>query len=244
MTTSSCSIQVEQRQYSNRHASGSTAAKIEKYTFSKSEIKVMSSKKVLMFAIWVFGVVFAASICIGLSSEIAMAGQKGHCKNDRKFTTEFYLQDCTFANDDSEGANRYFSLQPGHELVLEGEEDGEEIHVWINVTEETENIEVPDIGLVSTRVVEEWEWVDGVLVEVSRNFFARCKETNDIYYFGEDVDICEAGLESDNGGFLCGGGRAGSSRGMARGKKWRNARLDYAGNLPAGVKVFPGDSMG
>ena len=142
----------------------------------------------------------------GLSGGIASADDECNilgCDDDCEFTTDFRLQDCEFDNDDSGGANPYFSLQPGYQLVLEGEEDGEDIRVWINVTDDVEEITVPGIGTVSTRVVEELEWVDGVLVEVSRNFFARCEQTNDIYYFGEDVDICEAGLEPYYGGFLC-----------------------------------------
>jgi hypothetical protein len=46
---------------------------------------------------------------------------------------------------------------------------------------------------VRARVIEERELVDGELAEVSRNFFARCRETNDVFYFGEDVDIYEDG---------------------------------------------------
>jgi len=34
---------------------------------------------------------------------------------------------------------------------------------------------------VDARVVEEREWVDGVLVEVSRNLFAICDKTNDVF---------------------------------------------------------------
>jgi hypothetical protein len=45
------------------------------------------------------------------------------------------------------------------------------------------------VGDVETRVVEEMEWEDGELIEVSRNFFAICIETNSVFYFGEDVDI-------------------------------------------------------
>jgi hypothetical protein len=42
---------------------------------------------------------------------------------------------------------------------------------------------------VDTRVVEEREFKNGVLAEVSRNFFAICSATNSVVYFGEDVDI-------------------------------------------------------
>ena len=45
--------------------------------------------------------------------------------------------------------------------------------------------------------MEEREWEkDGdelILVEVSRNFFAICKQTNSVFYFGEEVDDDEDG---------------------------------------------------
>jgi hypothetical protein len=117
------------------------------------------------------------------------------CKNDYKFTQEFRLKDCTFDNDDKKGANPYFSLDPGYRLVLSGEEDGEEIFVVITVTEDTEWV-----GQVKTRVVEEFEWVDDELVEKSWNYFARCKETNAVYYFGEWVDNYEDGVVVNHDG--------------------------------------------
>jgi hypothetical protein len=46
---------------------------------------------------------------------------------------------------------------------------------------------------VETRVLEEKESKAGNLVEVSRNYFAICKPTNDAFYFGEDVDIYKDG---------------------------------------------------
>jgi hypothetical protein len=129
------------------------------------------------------------SLVIG--STLAWAG----CPDDDDFTTEFRLEDCMFDNDDKKGANPYFSLEPGYQLVLEGEEDDEEIFVVITVTEDTEWV-----GKVKTRVVEESEWVDGQLVEVSLNYFARCEETNAVYYFGELVDNYEDGVLVDHEG--------------------------------------------
>ncbi len=147
----------------------------------------MFSRKMLTFAISVLGVVFAVSVCIGLSGSIAMA----QCPDDGEFTTEFLLQDCMFR---TTGNNPYFKLWPGYQLVLEGSEDGEFIRAVITVLEDTEEIDLSaeGIGRVKTRVVEEREWVseDGEeweLKEISRNFFARCKQTNAVYYFGEDV---------------------------------------------------------
>ena len=177
----------------------------------------------------------------GLSGGIASADDDCNiwgCDDDCEFTTDFRLEDCTFDNDDSKGANPYFSLEPGYQLELEGEEDGEEIRVWIYVTENKEKITVPGIGKVSTRVVEEWEWVDGLLVEVSRNFFARCKQTNDIYYFGEDVDICEAGLEPDDGGFLCEGDEPDHEGAWQAGQNGAKAGLIMPGTFLLGSRYF------
>jgi hypothetical protein len=82
------------------------------------------------------------------------------------------------------GENRYFVLKPGFQLVLEGENE----KVAITVLDETKQI-----GGITTRVVEEREEKNGKLVEVSKNYFAICKDTGDVFYFGEDVDIYKDG---------------------------------------------------
>lgn len=121
-----------------------------------------------------------AFACLALPSGFAGA------QDESQFTTRFRLEDCKFK---TTGANPHFILKPGYRLVLEGEEEGEEIRVVKTVLFKTQNIFVPGIGKVPTRVVEEREYVDDDLIEVSRNFFAICDKTNDVYYFGEDVDI-------------------------------------------------------
>ena len=52
----------------------------------------------------------------------------------------------------------------------------------VTVLEETKKI-----AGIETRIVEERELVDGKEKEVSRNYFAICKRTNNVYYFGEDA---------------------------------------------------------
>jgi hypothetical protein len=42
---------------------------------------------------------------------------------------------------------------------------------------------------VTTRVVVEQSYEDGKLVELARNFFAADRDTCDVFYFGEEVDI-------------------------------------------------------
>ncbi|MEZ4483569.1 MAG: hypothetical protein R2864_02895 [Syntrophotaleaceae bacterium] len=85
-------------------------------------------------------------------------------------------------------------------IRLEGEEDKELVQVQITVLDETVDIDLGALGLgiVTTRVLEEMEWIDEKLVEVSRNYYARCAETNSVFYFGEDVEI----YEYDDGGNL------------------------------------------
>jgi hypothetical protein len=95
---------------------------------------------------------------------------------EKKWTDSFHLEDCTFS---SVGRNRFFILQPGHQLVLESNEE----KVVITVTNETK-----EIAGIETRVVEEREEENGTLKEVSRNFFAICQEHGDVFYFGEEVD--------------------------------------------------------
>lgn len=82
------------------------------------------------------------------------------------------------------GANDYFILKPGYQLTLQGEEDGKNVVLIITVLNDTKIIDG-----VETRVVEEKESKAGKLIEVSRNYFALDKRNNDVYYFGEAVDI-------------------------------------------------------
>jgi hypothetical protein len=102
------------------------------------------------------------------------------------FTSEFFLDDCTFSN---VGDNRFFPLRPGAFLVLEGVDHDELERVVITVLDE-----IKTINGIDCRVIEENETADGEVVEISRNFFAQCNETGDVFYFGEEVDIYEDGV--------------------------------------------------
>ncbi len=53
--------------------------------------------------------------------------------------------------------------------------------------------ETRKIGNVETRIVEENESENGKPVEISRNFFAFCRQTGGVYYFGEEADIYKNG---------------------------------------------------
>lgn len=138
----------------------------------------------------------AAAVLISLFVFVPAA----FAEDEPEFTSEF-RSDCKFT---SEGGNPYFLLKPGR-LVLEGEDDGEVFRVQITVLNETAGIFVPGLGVVRTRVVEERETVDDELIEVSRNYFAMCKQTGDVWYFGEDVDIFhEDGSVTHDGAWIAG----------------------------------------
>lgn len=79
--------------------------------------------------------------------------------------------------------NEWFPLQVGQEWVLEG--GG--VRIEITVLNETE-----DVAGVTTRVVEEAEFEDEEVVEISRNFFVQAPDGT-VCYYGEDVDIYENG---------------------------------------------------
>ena len=95
----------------------------------------------------------------------------------------------------STGRNRYFVLEPGYQLVLEGQVKGKAVVLTITVLNETKVVDG-----VETRVVEERETANGQVVEVSRNYFAVSKRTGDVFYFGEDVDDYENGKVTGHGG--------------------------------------------
>ena len=53
--------------------------------------------------------------------------------------------------------------------------------------------------------MRERETADGELVEISRNYFAICRPSNSVFYFGEDVNIYENGeVVSHEGAWLAG----------------------------------------
>lgn len=98
------------------------------------------------------------------------------------FTESLMQETCTF---ETKGRSPFFVLEPGYQLVLENKKGGQLVITVLNETRK--------IGNVETRVVEENESENGKTVEISRNFFAFCRETGGVYYFGEEVDIYKNG---------------------------------------------------
>jgi len=127
---------------------------------------------------------------MALLTALALAVPGTAVAHDPDYTADFDPDPCTFT---TVGSHPYFPLWPGYSLVLEGEEDDDEgetveIQAILTVLPETELVDG-----IRTRVFEERESEDGELVEVSRNFVALCRQTGDLWYFGEDVDDYEDG---------------------------------------------------
>ena len=104
---------------------------------------------------------------------------------DREFTRNFHFDRCTFSD---RGRNLFFVLEPGYTQVFRGVENGAATQLTVRVLHTTERV-----GGVTTRVVVERETANGELVEISRNFFAICKQNNSVFYFGERTDVYEHG---------------------------------------------------
>lgn len=161
-------------------------------------------------------------------------------ETDRQFTDAFAIDDCTFSTTSEDDS--YFPLMAGMKTVLEGEDDGETIRNTIEVTSGTRRVDG-----VLTRVVTETELADGELVEKSRNFFARCVETGNVFYFGEEVDIYEDGeIVSHAGAWLAGqdGARPGiimTGDALAGSRYYQEVApgvaLDRAEHLASGLEV-------
>jgi hypothetical protein len=117
---------------------------------------------------------YAAALLVALLCIVSLPAQS---TDDKSWIRDFKVDPNEMS---STGRNPYFILEPGYFLVLE---KGSE-RLTITVLDETRQVDG-----VETRVVEERETKNNHLVEISRNYFAINRRTNDVYYFGEDVDI-------------------------------------------------------
>ena len=127
-------------------------------------------------------------VALGTGTRAAAAG----AQETKAWTDKFDLASCVWT---SRGRNAFFILEPGDQAVFEGREANNAVRLVITVMDVTKVVDG-----VETRVVEERESHNGQLAEVSRNFFAVCGPTNDVFYFGEDVDLYEGGKLSNHEG--------------------------------------------
>lgn len=96
----------------------------------------------------------------------------------------------------TKGSNPWFPLTPGYQLSYQHGKDTDTLTV-LNETKVIDGVE--------TRVVEDREMKNGNLVELTRDYYAIDSATNDVYYFGEDVDVYKNGkVTSHEGAWLSG----------------------------------------
>lgn len=97
----------------------------------------------------------------------------------------------------TQSTNPYFPMTVGRQWVFEGEENGEPLALQLTVLDRTRVIR----GIV-TRVIEERDYANGELEEISWNYYVQAGDGT-VCYYGEDVDIfTEAGITHD--GRWCG----------------------------------------
>ncbi len=82
----------------------------------------------------------------------------------------------------------FFPAATGTVWRLEGSDNGKAVVLLITALDSTEVV-----AGVTTRVIEERETLEGSLVEISYNFFAQTSDGT-ICYYGEDVDLYQAGV--------------------------------------------------
>jgi hypothetical protein len=125
--------------------------------------------------------VLLVTVCSLIGGAAAVPVLAHQARIDDPFTTTFNMERCSWS---TTGGSIFFSLDPGMRTVHEGEEDGEAAKLVTTVLGRTKRV-----AGVRTRVIEEQHVVNDEVVEVSRNFYALCRETSSVFYFGEEVDF-------------------------------------------------------
>jgi len=140
------------------------------------------------FSAFKFATIFATSFALASCS--ATPDKNVHNTTEEGWQSVFVVPASDWS---SRGTNPYFVLEPGHTMEF-ADKSGKE-HLTITVTDKTRIIDG-----VETRLVVESEMVGGKPKEISRNYFAISKSTNDVYYFGEDVDMYKNGVVTSHDG--------------------------------------------
>lgn len=90
--------------------------------------------------------------------------------------------------------NPYFPRTPGTRYVYEGQTSEGLERVEVEVLAETRQV----MGVTAT-VIRDTVYLDGVLVEDTRDWYAQAKDGN-VWYFGEEVDNYENGVLANHDG--------------------------------------------
>lgn len=147
--------------------------------------------------------VLVAAILLGSALALAMRSQP---PSEPVFTSDFGLERTPIFMPN--GKTRHLSLQPGRVMHYEGLEDDGFHELEIAVLPRIRPVVFDVKGqrkLALTRIVQETEWIDGELVEVSENYYAFCPASGNIYNFGEGVRKYSGGhVVSREGSWLAG----------------------------------------
>ncbi len=125
----------------------------------------------------------------GKAMSVVVDGVSGAVSLRDEFFAELEKDDFTrsFAEDKAllgpTGRNEYFILEPGYQLVFEGEEEGEQMRMSWTVLDETRVIDG-----VTTRAIEEREYHADGKPYFNLNYYAISKKTGNVYYFGETLE--------------------------------------------------------
>jgi hypothetical protein len=112
--------------------------------------------------------VLAALVSLLLSTSVPAAGAKPALE----FDPDDFVREVT---------NPYFPLKPGTTFIYKGESEGAPTRQVMTVTNKTRKI----MG-VTTTVVHDLAYQDGVLIEETFDWFAQDEDGN-VWYFGEDT---------------------------------------------------------
>ena len=101
--------------------------------------------------------------------------------------------------------NTFFPFAPGAVNVFTGKKDGKADVVVDLFLTDTRSFITGASGTVEARELQETEFLGGQLDEISHNWFAQADDGS-VYYFGETVDVYDAGaIVSHEGSWLVGG---------------------------------------
>ena len=122
------------------------------------------------------------AVLTGTAADVTGAQAKPQVDSETSttYTNAFMSEHCKSWS--STGGNRYWNLTPGRTTVLKGIVDREPQTNTITVIDKTINL-----GGIEARVVNDTvrNSNTGELVEVAFDYFAICKDSNSVFYFGE-----------------------------------------------------------